>query len=128
MLPIETMKKAVPFADGFSLSLSGVIGNYLIMPNNDKQHFNYGMNKTFNKIYYPFFLSAVIDGINRDSEGILIDTGSFSIQVRIERNGKPTIFESFSIVSDISKTRANAIIYSLGFINDKEKPIETKKN
>jgi hypothetical protein len=51
--------------------------------------------------YYPLLLQRVIEGINSNSENILIDQSGTSVQTRIEINGgETTEFNTFPIHLD----------------------------
>ena len=61
-------------------------------------------SELFQLIAYPLFLQRIIEGINSNSENILIDQSGTSVQTRIEINGgdtpDTTEFNTFRIQLD----------------------------
>ena len=104
MLSTEIIKWAIEefkpegfglYNNGTSLSIEIPCDRLIRM---DGKYWNSDEYKNTLTVYYPLFLQRVIEGINSNSENILIDQSSTSVQTRIEINGgETTEFNTFPI-------------------------------
>lgn len=114
MLNIKEIKKACEFANGFDFHRTN-IGNEIkdCIRLGTTSYYIQDTNY-FNVIIYPLFLQRVVEGVNANSENIIISADLDFIDVRFLKDGETESAKNFNIdYNDIDQAKEQAIKYIL---------------